>query len=503
MAALCLPRPGLCALAWIALAPLAGLCFSRTPRWSAVAGFCSGFAYHGIVLYWIYNTCRFAQVPDPSAPWLVQVVVAAGVWAILSAFLALNWSIASGASAWVCARSPRALWPWAWAVIWTAVTVASERWTPRLAIDLLGYTQWRYLSLLQMSAVFGPHGLGFLIAAANAAIAAAWLELDEREVSLASSANLAAVTLMAAGAFVYGAWALAGRPVSAPSMRVEALQPNIDQYQKFDETFVERINGNFIELLSRPRPENPALIVWPESALPYQVEDGQAVADVAVWSKKLGAAQIVGLVSQDAAHANNYNSAFLFGADGKFQAVYHKRELVPFGEYVPMRFMERYISILSQMGDLTAGEPRQALFQTPLGTVGATICYEAMFPRWANLDAGRGARLIVNVTNDGWYKDTWGPYQHFEASVYRAIENRVGVIRAGNTGISAIIDPWGVITARLELGSRGRLDGSVPKEDFFPDRSFYARHGDWFGSLILSLACFWIGLVFWRSPSAA
>jgi apolipoprotein N-acyltransferase len=111
-----------------------------------------------------------------------------------------------------------------------------------------------------------------------------------------------------------------------------------------------------------------------------------------------------------------------------------------------------------------------------------------MFPRLARADAGRGARILVNVTNDGWYKNTWGPYQHFQVNTCRAIENRVTVLRSGNTGISGVIDPWGVVTARLDLNERGRLDAEVPLADPFPRRSFYARHGDWLGALCLLAA---------------
>jgi apolipoprotein N-acyltransferase len=306
---------------------------------------------------------------------------------------------------------------------------------------------------------------------------------------------------LALGALVSGSWTLAARPAHPPSGRVEILQPNVDQYEKFDEAAVERIRGNFIELLSRPRPENPALIVWPESSLPYWINEGQAPVEAAPWSRKLGAHQIIGVVAK--AGAEGYNAAFSIGPDGKFQGAYHKRELVPFGEFVPLRFLENYISILSQMGNLTAGEDRQPLLRTPFGPTAATICYEAMFPRLSNLDASRGARLIVNVTNDGWYKDTWGPRQHFEASVFRAVENRVDVIRSGNSGISAVIDPWGVVTARLDLGLRGRLDAAVPLDDAFPNRSFYARHGDWFGTLALWATAFWLGFAFWFKPRGA
>lgn len=500
--ALCLPRPGLCFLAWPALVPLIVICWKSDKRCQGgLYGFLAGFAYHGVALYWVYNTCRYGGIPNPEAPHFLKVGFSLAAWAALAAVLALDWALAAALGTWASRRVPRALAPWAWAVFWTAVTVAAERWTPRLCIDLLGYTQYRNLSLLQIGSAFGPHGLGFLVVAVNACLAQAWLELEEGGAGPAA-ANCALSVGLVFCAWAYGIFCLAGRPVQAASARVEILQPNIDQYQKFDETYEELTRGNFIELLSRPRPENPYLVVWPESAMPTLVQEGETVADAAPWSRKLGSYQVVGVVSKDAAGC--YNSAFLLGSDGKFQGSYHKRELVPFGEYVPLKFLERFIGLLAQMGGLSAGAPRQALFATPLGPAAATICYEAMFPRWANLDASRGARLIFNVTNDGWYKNTWGPFQHFQANVFRAVENRVSVVRSGNTGISAVIDPWGVITARLELNRRGRLDGAVALQDFFPERSFYARHGDWFGSLcliatvLLALFC----LLIFQRPAA-
>ncbi len=189
-----------------------------------------------------------------------------------------------------------------------------------------------------------------------------------------------------------------------------------------------------------------------------------------------------------------YNSAILIKPDGSFGGVYHKRVLVPFGEYVPIPILRRWIGILDELGNLTPGATRQPLFQTPLGTVGVAVCYEMVFPRLVRQDAARGARVIVNITNDGWYKDTWGPYQHFMASRFRAIENRVYVLRAANTGISGIVDPWGRILAEMPLGKNGRLDASIPVADPFPNRSFYARHGDWFGALCLALILAWSAL---------
>lgn len=463
-AALCLPKPGLCLLAWFCLAPLFILWEDVTfPPRAFFLGFLAGFGFHGTALYWVYDTCRYAGL---------HPAVGILAWSALASVLAVNWGLIGWLGWRLTREAPAAARPWLWAVVWTAVTVVTERWTPRLCIDLLAYTQWRYLSLIQIGALAGPHFLGFLIILVNAS-------MRQRKNLLAALALLVLVQ-------GYGKVQLGARREPAETARVEILQPSVDQYQKWDETFAERIEENFKELLTRPREASPSLIVWPETSLPYYVDEGKDIAGVMVWSRTLGAYQVVGAVSRDA--SATFNSAFLIDPGGAVAGTYHKRQLVPFGEFVPIRFLERFIGILSRMGGLTRGKDDPKLFQTPLGPAAAGICYEAMFPRWARRDAGRGARVLFNLTNDGWYKETWGPHQHFGANVYRAVENRVTVIRAGNTGISAVIDPWGVVTARLDLGMRGRLDARVPTQDPFPRRSFYARHGDWFGLLCLFLA---------------
>ncbi|MCX5797663.1 MAG: apolipoprotein N-acyltransferase [Elusimicrobia bacterium] len=475
---LALPRSSLCLVAWFSLAPLfAAWRRSKSWRGAAVLGFCAGFGFHATVLYWIYDTCRFAGLPVP---------VGLIAWGALAAFMGLNWALI-GALGQRFAEGRGAWRPWAWAALWTAVAFFCERWTPRLCTDLLEYTQGRHLALLQVSSLAGPHFLGFLIVAANAVLEQAWAESGGRPRQAATASNLAVVLALLAGSWGYGVFELARRDAEArgPAARVEFLQPAVDQYEKFDAQHARDIIANFDELLSRPRTAPPVLVIWPETCLPYVVV-GKGLLEPAAWGRKLGAWQIVGAVSQIGADMRN--SAFLLAPSGEEAGVYHKRQLVPFGEFQPFPFLGRFIGLLNQLGGLTAGSPEQAFFDTPLGLIAGSICYEAMFPRLARADAGRGARLVVNVTNDGWYKDTWGPYQHFEVNLCRAIENRVTVLRGGNTGISGVIDPWGVVTARLDLNERGRLDAEVPLADPFPRRSFYARHGDWFGALCLLAA---------------
>ncbi|MBI4678745.1 MAG: apolipoprotein N-acyltransferase [Elusimicrobia bacterium] len=489
MTALCYPKPGLCLLAWVSLAPLFGVWF-RCASWKGafVAGLAAGAGFHGVLLHWIYQTCLFAGMGH-----LLAVLSLVS----LALFLGFNWGLIGILGRWL-APGPLA-GPWVWAAVWTSVTAASAWWTPRLSVDILSYTQYKFPALIQIGALAGPHALGFLVLAANVVLRDAW------EVERRAAANVAAVLALVAGVWAYGTYELTRREEflrgtananqstlavpgaeGARDARVELIQPAIDQYRKWDSRFESEIKGVYEDLLSRPRSRPPDLVVWPESALPWMVADGTEPPLVSDWARKLGVPQFVGVVSQGK-DGGRRCSILLVGPDGRVLGSYHKRQLVPFGEWVPLRFLGDYIGILNQMGDMTPGPARQELLKTPLGATAASICYEATFPRWVRADVGRGATVVINVTNDGWYKDTWGPYLHFGSNFFRAIENRVTVVRCGNTGISGVIDPWGFVTASLALNERGRLDADVPRADPFPRRSPFARLGDWFGACCAAL----------------
>ncbi|HVE14789.1 MAG TPA: apolipoprotein N-acyltransferase [Elusimicrobiota bacterium] len=479
--ALALPKPGLSFLAWLVIGvPFAALLGARAARRAAGLLASVGAGYCGLSLYWIYSTCRFAGVPVPAA------LVA---WAALVAFLSLHWAI-YGALAFRLLRLPAAGRPWALAALW-----AGLEWlwglTPRLPVDLLAYTQWRSLALLQGISVLGPHALSFLIVLWGASAAELWRAPRAGAARRNAGAAFALAALWGAG----GAWSLGGRTTAADGPRIEVIQPNVDQYAKWDARFAEDIWRTLDDLLGRPRGARPDLVVLPEAALPAWldqpkgsafaadawVQAPEASAWIANWARRLGSAMLVGAVSLSDGGAP-HNSAAWFAADGSLTGLYHKRQLVPFGEFVPMRaLLQPWIGILSQLGDIAPGPRRQALFRLGAYPLAVSICYEAAFPRWARSDAGRGARVFVNLTNDGWYKDTWAPYQHFQANVFRAVETRAFVVRAANTGISGLIDPWGEVVARTPLGTVDRLDVRLPARDPFPNGSFYARHGELFG----------------------
>ncbi|MBI4061952.1 MAG: apolipoprotein N-acyltransferase [Elusimicrobia bacterium] len=510
--ALGLPPLGLWAFAWFGLVPLISAA-NEAPaaRRAALCGFAAGLAYHVVALHWIYETCRFAQMP---------VAVSALAVAGLAALLGASWAMVAALVHRLSGAVPRPARPWLWALCWTAVASASSRWTPRFGVDLLGYTQWSNLSLIQAGSWGGPHLLDFVILFFNAALAEIRLAAkNDRELfwgvnrlvrggargekSSTVGANsemgpavagLAVALALTAGVWTHGARVLAGRSERrGPAGRVEILQPCVDQYHKWDAGWIAEIMAGYDELLSRPRAASPLLVVWPETAIPRWARRTEAAPEIARWAIKLRAPHLVGIIASADGEGGPSNAAQLIAPDGRVDGRYAKRQLVPFGEFVPLRrfvprfVVDRWLQILDNLGDLEAGPARQPLPRTAWGPTALTICYEVIFPRWPRLDAARGARLLINITNDAWYRDTWGPRQHYRVNRFRAIENRLSVVRAGNNGVSAVIDPWGVTTAELALNERGRLDAEVPLEDAFPARSFYARHGDWFGAACLAV----------------
>lgn len=479
-----LPSLGLWAFAWFGLVPLI-VAANGAPRArdAALFGFVAGLADHVVILNWLYPTCRYAQVP---------VVVSALAVLALSALLATSWAAAAALARRAAPVLPRVLRPLLWAACWAAVASVASRWTARFGVDVLGYTQWNNLALIQAGSWGGPHLMDFLIVFVNASLAEAWVDARDNKTGAAVPALSSAFALLA-GVWAHGAFVLASRPDDrGPSARVEILQPRIDQYHKFDDAWIAGISAVFDELLERPRPSSPSLVVWPETSIPTWTRRGEPVSLAARWAVKLRTQHLVGVIASADGDAGPANAIQLVAPDGKVDGFYAKRQLVPFGEFVPLRrfvprfVIDRWLMVLDQLGDMEPGPALQPLLLTAWGPAAASICYEDMFPRWARLDAARGAKLLINITNDAWYLDTWNPRQHYRVNRFRAIENRLTVIRSGNNGISAVIDPWGVTTAELALHERGRLDAEVPLGDPFPRRSFYTLHGDWLGSWCLA-----------------
>jgi apolipoprotein N-acyltransferase len=224
------------------------------------------------------------------------------------------------------------------------------------------------------------------------------------------------------------------------------------------------------------------VILWPESPAPFLDKDPRLLGALRGLAVSMRSPVIAGTTSLDP-HGNRsdmYNSALFVGLDGEVKDRYDKIHLVPWGEYIPYKHFFSFAKNLTQAaGDMTHGW-RRVIFSTDGHRFGVFICYEEIFPDEVRLFVKRGARVLVNISNDGWYGDTCAPWQTLNMSRMRAVENRRWLLRATNTGLTTIIDPYGRLTASVP---RHALIALAAKFGYRTDLTFYTVYGDVFAYL--------------------
>jgi apolipoprotein N-acyltransferase len=327
--------------------------------------------------------------------------------------------------------------------------------------------------LAQTASLYGLYGLTIMAVALFAGPAAV-LRYDGRRTSWGA---LGVLCFAWAAIIGYGAVRLSGPPRPAtPGVRLRIMQPNLDQAEKFRPEDGESILGNYLALSDRatsPSTSGVAQVthlIWPESAFPFilsRTPEALAAIQRALPEKTVlitGAAR----AEENASGAIRYFNAIQVVRDGRILADYDKVHLVPFGEYLPLASSFERLgvqSLVSTPGGFTPGSRRSFLRIPGLPLVLPLICYEAIFPIETGLPAAPDLRpgLILNVTNDGWFGRTIGPYQHFAQARLRAIEEGLPLVRAANTGISAVVDPLGRVLTQAPVGIATVLDSTLPQ----------------------------------------
>ncbi len=484
LAVLSFPKFAFSSLAWIALAPLAYVALHSSPRRAFFLGWCSGtLAYSGI-LFWLIVTFQAAH----QSLWLAAPCLLA-----LSAYLGAFW----GLWAWFVAKigGPHppsghplpegegqgfslpgvrmtAFLPFAGASAWVALEYLRTYLFSGFPWTLLGDSQVAHLYTIQLAAVTGIYGVSFLVCLVSLSLA--WWAFSYP--SNHASVLVAAVFVSANLLYGYHRVATHAQEKVGVPIRVALLQGNIDQYKKWDKAYVEDIEATYSHLALEAKSTGAQLILWPETAVPgYLLRDPTVTSWVEGEVKKGAAFQIIGTPFTDGKSA--YNAAFSFDPSGKILGFYSKSHLVPFGEVIPFgAVLGRWIRVLNDLGGFAAAN-RPPVIPIGYAQVGVNICYEAIFPALVRKSVKQGAEIIANLTNDGWYMRTAAPFQHFTPNVFRAIENNRWLIRADNTGISAIIDPVGHVVAASPI-----FQGCVVTGNVFARRaiSLYTRFGDVF-----------------------
>ncbi|MCA9571502.1 MAG: apolipoprotein N-acyltransferase, partial [Myxococcales bacterium] len=416
-------------LAWVALAPLLATLEGEGARARFWLGWLCGAGLFVVGLHWLVGTMHhFGYLPLPLS--ILGQLLLAGFLACFPGAFALGAPALGLGRAWGVLGLP-ALW---------VTTEGLRSWLfTGFPWFTLGYSQMGYLSLVQVLDVTGIHGLSALLVAASVVTERVWAAARGRGAwPLVSGVGVASVV---AAALAYGSWRLAETPAPAPTLEVALLQGNIPQDQKWDEAFKASTVDTYLELADRVAGHGPDLVVLPETALPFWFQNGGPNAERALGlATRTGARVIVGapaFVEHDAEpgaeRSYEYrNRAYLLDPEGRVADRYDKLHLVPFGEYSPVPFLSAFVE---GVGNFRPGEQR-VLFDIPgFGRIGTLICYEAIFPEEARAAVRGGARLLVNITNDAWFGELGAPVQHLEMAVARAVENRVWVVRAANTGI--------------------------------------------------------------------
>jgi apolipoprotein N-acyltransferase len=379
---------------------------------------------------------------------------------------------------------------------------------------LLAHSQYRHPALIQIADLAGVPGISFMIVTVNSAVTAAIYFLLNRLKTVQKFENRAfsrqaAAVIIGAGAFLFLVSWLYGRiilsqPLEGQQVKIAVVQGNIPQSKKWDRRYATTIMSTYTELSAEASQHKPDLILWPETATPASIGEDygiylqvKQIAQNAKAPLLLGSSERQKISEKEPSTTSSerkyLNSAFLVRSKRVKEKIqrYDKIRLLPFGEYMPLKekISWSYFRI-PQVKGFVAGKDYK-IFELPGFRFGVTICWENIFPDIVRHFVKSGAQFIVNITNEAWFGKTAAPYQFLSMSVFRAIENRVFVVRCTNTGISCFIDPCGrvldVVTDKngKDIFISGVLSQSVMLQS---SKTAYTRYGDFFAWFCLIFA---------------
>jgi apolipoprotein N-acyltransferase len=479
---------------------------------AASAGWWFGFGYFAVGLYWVGNAFL---VDAKTFGWLLPLAVVA-LPAGMALYTAFGLALA------------RLFWTrGATRVLALAAALALSEWLrghlfSGFPWNAFGYMFLSPLWLAQAASLIGLWGVTVLAVAIYASPAV--LADDPAHTKrpwLVVGLALSTVFALA----VFGALRLAGNPTQyTEGVRLRIVQPNLQQDEKFNYAQKQQVLSRYLALSERPADAQPGgspgvtLLIWPESAFPFFLtRQADALAQIAALLRQ-GTVLITGgirppetAVTEPITRA--YNSIYVIGSDGAIRSIYDKVYLVPFGEYLPFQnALERLglRQLTKRRGGFIAGDRRRNLPVPGAPDMLPLVCYEVIFPGdavphndrrtwfydhfgrylgWPSVVGdGRRPGWMLNLTNDGWFGRSPGPYQHFQQARIRAIEEGLPLARSANTGISAVVDPLGRVIASLPLGIEGVLDARLPGRIAATP---YARFGDKLFAVMLA-ACFFV-----------
>jgi len=480
---LAFPKYDMWILAWVGLIPLFFV-VSRNIR-KRVFLWCwfSGSLFYFLTVNWITHTMtQYGGMPL----WLSFMVLL-----LLSVYLGLYTGLFGYLIKLISDKTSIPL-PVAAPLLWVSLEFLKAHLISGFPWASLGYSQYKFLHIIQISDITGVYGVSFLIVAVNAALFSLFLLRKEsvlrnrtRIISISSVVFLFALSLC------YGYYRLSRDYNSTDrGVKIAVLQGNIPQNLKWDSSFKRRTVDIYKRLTNEAAVHNPDLVIWPETAAPFFFQEDSQYRDEILDIASAGHTYLLfgnpAYEITDNNVQNMLNSAYLISPDRETLARYDKIHLVPFGEYVPLSKILFFIEkITAGTGDFTPGRD-YVVMELPQGKFGVVICYEVIFPGLVRKFVLNGAEFMATITNDAWFGKTSAPYQHFTMAVFRSVENRIYFARSANTGISGFISPKGEILQASPI-----FEESLLIRNIFPSdtKTFYTKHGDMFAYGAILITC--------------
>ena len=481
-------------LAWAALVPLLVCISERTAKYGfLVAGVC-GITFFTGFFSWLFEVHSYS-IFHHALLGTLYLGPLFGVFGLFYCRITRIW----GSTAALCAAP----------FIWVSLEyIRANFFFLAIPSAILGHTQYQHPLILQIASVTGDYGLSFLIVWVNSAITAAILRifhggfLNHVSAPPTRSGAIAMLSLAAAMtgiALVYGQMTLAAT-VDHQKIKISVLQGNIAQAKKWDPQFARFIMDTYLDLSKAAAKDRPSLIVWPEAATPGFILKkmnllGQT-KDLILETKThylIGSSEYPKFKKPVSDKKKTSNSALFFAPDAKLRGQYLKIRLFPFAEYVPYEKTFRWPEFIvpeERRRSHVAGQEFN-LFDVDGARFGTVICWEIAFPALFRKFVKDGADFMINITNEAWFRESSYSYQYVAISVLRAVENRVSIARAANTGVSCIIDPFGRVTDTLKdkagkvLFIKGYLTRDIALSRH---KTFYTAYGDVFAYSVLFIA---------------
>ncbi|MEE8423054.1 MAG: apolipoprotein N-acyltransferase, partial [Thermodesulfobacteriota bacterium] len=463
------------AIAWVAFLPVFYALKDKAGFSPFLIGLIWGVSFFSGALYWI----SYAAVIYGHIPWILGALVTLLLAFVLSLYTAIFFQ-------WVSCFFKKAGFVLLFGLpaVWVFLEFLRGRLFTGFPWASLGYSQHKFITLIQIADVTGIYGLSFLVMMVNTRLFIFFQRLKKEGVPYKETA---VVVLLLGCSIIYGRYRMTDIEDNLKgweTLKVGIVQGNIDQAQKWDPGYREKTVRIYKELSETgfEDADRVELMVWPETATPFYIQSDRRYLPVI---NNMVREQSFYLLTGSPAYREKdgdyeyFNSAFLFSPEDKEVGRYDKVHLVPFGEYVPMkRFLPFVRKMVDGVGDFSPGREVMNL-SIPESKFGVLICYEVIFPDLVRKFVNKGAGFLVNITNDAWYGKTSAPFQHLAQAAIRSVENRVYLVRAANTGISAFVDPLGRVISQSGLFTREVMKGEI-RINSNGSKTFYTKYGDLF-----------------------